>query len=52
MKLWISVMTAVGLGCIGTALAEHYTHQFQKNLSSNEVKAWEAASPQDRLWFV
>jgi|SRR5271165_5638105 len=28
------------------------TPQFQKNLSSNEVKDWEAASPQDRLWFV
>jgi hypothetical protein len=25
---------------------------FKKNLSSNEVKAWEAASPQDRLRFV
>jgi hypothetical protein len=25
MKLWISVMTAVGLGFIGTALAEHYS---------------------------
>jgi hypothetical protein len=30
----------------------HLYPSVSKNLSSNEVKAWEAASPQDRLWFV
>src|SRR5271166_467485 len=51
----IQDLVKAGLAAVPSAVTRteaSITPQFQKNLSSNEVKDWEAASPQDRLWFV